>query len=1134
MSSDPVMIIGGGIAGIQAALDLADAGCHVVIVESSPSIGGKMAALDKNFPTLDCSICIEAPKISEVGENKNIKIFNNSDIVSIKREPNGSFLVKIKRKHGLVTSGCTRCNECFNVCPVVIPNEFDASMVARRAIYTPFPQAVPGPYVIDLEHCLNKPPIFLPCMRCYEVCPPKVIDFDIFRDEEHEIKASSIILSTGFELVDALTLPEYGYGTHPDILTSMEFERLLSSAGPTGGEILRPSDMHHPKNLVFILCAGSRSKDSKEFCSRFCCMYSIKEAIQALDHGVKDISVLYMDLRSYGKGFDKFAKRAKDEGVKFVRGRGAKIENRGGKVVIRYEDVVSGKLKELPAEMVVLALGVQPSTGVDALTTVLKVDLDEDGFIKGLNGTRGFIETNVPGIYAAGSAVGPKDIPDSVTEGCASAACAMLSISERSWEKEEVGEPLDSSGDPKIGVFVCDCGSNIAGTVNVPDVVKDAEKVAGVAHAQEVRFACAGNTQNEMAAIIKEKNLNRFVVAACSPKTHEGTFKRVCKKAGLNPYLLEMSNIRNHDSWVHKAEKDAATKKAKEMVRMAVEKARILTPLFMFEQEIVHSAIVVGGGAAGMSAASNLARQGYEVHLIERSDKLGGVLNELHTLAPQDINAQDLVKALSMETYASGVRVHLNCQIDMIDGYIGNFKARLTTGEEMACGVVIIATGAGLYVPKGFDYGKDPRVITNLELEHRLAFGKVEADKVTLVSCVGSRSGNRECSRYCCTSMVGQALRLRKMGKKVRVLFRDMRTYTRHGEELYREASEAGVAFFRYTDGNPEEKVSYSSGELRFFDETARSDVKMKTDLLVLMCGLTPAEENISKQLKVTHSEDGFLLEKHPKLGPVEAGSPGIFLVGTVQGPKDVRESISQGLAASAKASGILSKVKIEKEPLCAEIITEKCTGCGLCAKVCPFSAISIYQDEAGKKKAKVAKAACAGCGNCAATCYQKAIMMPYFTDDQILVQIDAALADSPETKTILFACNWCSYAGADQAGIEKIQYPPSARVIRTMCSARISETFIEHAFDKGAGAVLMTGCHIGDCHYINANNQTKERFEKWKKKYEKKGIEPERFQLHWVSAAEGKEFAAKVREMHEVVTRYAKNKGAKRPEGGE
>ena len=1119
--SDTVAVIGGGIAGVQAALDLAEAGAKVVLIEKGPSIGGKMAALDKNFPTLDCSICIEAPKLSEVGEHQNIEILNNAEVVGLAGAP-GDFSLTIRRKTGFVTSECTRCGECVNVCPVPLVNEFDAAMASRKAVYTPFPQAVPGPYVIDIEHCLNEPPNYWPCHRCADVCPPKCIDFSMAPVQHLERKVAAVIVSAGFDTIDASLLREHGYGTHPDILTALEFERLLTSAGPTGGEIVRPSDGKHPQSIAFVLCVGSRDRRFFRYCSRFCCMYSIKHAFQALDHGVRDVSVLYMDVRAYGKGFDAFWKRTEEAGARFVRGRPASIAPVGDRLGLRYEDTSEGRVKTLEAEMVVLATAAQAPEGLAQLGTILGLEVGEDGFLQARETHLGLVGSSREGIYLAGCAGGPKDIPDTVAEASAAAASALAHLSERSWLLPEEVAPITDLETPRVGVFVCHCGSNIAGVVDVPRVVEYARRLPGVVYAQDQKFSCAGNTQAEIVERIREHGVNRLVVAACSPKTHEGTFRRVCFKAGLNPYLLEMVNLRNQDSWVHKEDKEAATFKAMDMVKMGVEKAVRLVPLEISRQPMVQVALVVGGGVAGMVAASNLAQQGYDTHLVEREPELGGLLRRLDELSPAGISAHRLLKDLRAQVLRSGVQVHLGVEVENIGGHIGNFYARLSDGEELRAGAVVLAMGARPYEPEEFGHGRT-NVVTNLDLESM--WPEVPGERITIVGCVGSRQDGAGCSRYCCESMMGQALRLRRLGKKVRVLYRDIRTFSRGAEEIYEQAAREGVQFIRYPDAPNVEAVRIEEGAVRVRDVLLGIDVRVPTDLLVLAVGLRPPEENVSEQLKVSRSEDGFLLEKHPKLGPAEAGSPGIFLAGAVQGPKDVRESIAHGLATAAKASALLAKDYIEKEPITAQVDLEKCIFCGRCVPVCPFGAIEML-GPVKQGPIRFIEAACQGCGTCAAECNYDAIIMPYFTKEQILAQIDAALAERPEEKVLVFACNWCSYAGADQAGVEKIQYPTSARIIRSMCSGRVEEDFIARAFDLGAGAVLVTGCRLtergSDCHYINANVQTQKRFQFWRRKFERKGIAPERLQLQWISASEGREFARKVREMDEVVRSFA------------
>lgn len=1107
--TDKVLILGGGIAGIQASLDLAEAGTEVILVEKTASIGGKMAALDKNFPTFDCSICIEAPKMSDVTHNPNITVLTLAELKEVKGKE-GDFDVTIHQKPRFVTDACTRCDLCVQTCPQIRKNEFDAGIGARKAIYTPFSQAEPGPYVIDIDSCLNDPPNYLPCSRCTDACGPDAIDFNMGPKVVKE-KVVSIIVSTGFDLFNASLLNEFGYTSDPDILTSYELERMLNASGPTEGEIIKPSNGKHPEKVLFVLCAGSRDERFVPYCSRTCCMYSIKEASQLADHGIPDISVLYMDIRAYGKGFDELYTRSQND-IRYIRSRPASVRRRGDFISVRYA-TGDGSLIEENYDMVVLATASIPSKGTKELAEVLNVELSEDGFFKNI--AEDPVSTTREGIYVAGCASGSKDIPDSVTEAAAASSKALKYVKNREWIEEPTPPPLDVSGDPRIGVFLCDCGSNIAGVVDVKNVAEKMRALPNVVYVEENKYTCAGSAQDAIAEKIKENKLNRVVVGACSPKTHGVTFQRVCSRAGLNPYLFEMANVRNMDSWVHKKEKELATEKAVDMVDMAVSKARLLAPMDDIEFPVVRTGLVIGGGPAGMSAAASLANMGVDVHLIEKSDKLGGLLNSMDFISPSLSNAEETFAKLQDDLIASGATIHTSTSVKEISGFVGNFSATLSDGQKIDAGAIIVATGAEPYQPSEFKYGDDPNVMTSMDLEKK-NYSKLEGDKYGIISCVGSRNGEKGCSRFCCSTMLQQAINLKEQGKIVRVFYKDLRAYERNAEELYKKAGETGVQFFRYDPlKSPNEALEFDGSSLIFEDELTSSKVKAPADHLILNIGLKPKDEEIFTQLKLSRDSEGFLLESHPKLGPVEAAVQGIFLAGTVQGPKGVKESISQGYATATKAAKLLFRGRISKEPIIPQINKDKCVKCLRCADVCPYSAIKGER----AKWIELVPAACMGCGNCVAECnIDGAISMPNFTDSQIMTQIDAAMAEKPEDKLVVFACNWCSYAGADQAGISKIQYPPSARVIRTMCSSRISQKLVMYAFSKNPGAVLVTGCHINDCHYIDANEHTERRMERWRHFLEAKKVNPDRLQLWWVSAAEGNRFASKIKDMDSLI----------------
>ena len=836
-SKDRILIIGGGIAGIQGALDAANAGAKVTLVEKSPTVGGKMSVLDKNFPTLDCSICIESPKMSEVALNPNIELLTMAEVQSVEGKA-GDFRVTIRQDARFVTDACTRCAECVNVCPVIVKNEADYGMAARKAIYTPIEQAVPGPYVIDVQNCLNEPPNLLPCNRCSDVCGPNAIDFNM-SPKLIERDAVAIVVATGFDLLDPSLLSEFGYGKHPDILTSIELERLLQASGPSMGEIVRPSDGKHPEQVLFVLCAGSRDERFVKYCSRICCMYSIKEAYQLKDHGIKQVDVAYMDIRAFGKGFDEFYDRTMASGVRFMRSRPAKVSRDGAGIKVSFENTEDSNAKiQTNYDMVVLATAAIPSRGTEDLAQMLGIGLSPDGFFASMDEEGGFNTSTRDGIYLAGCSTGPKDIPDSVIEAGAAVAKALEFVKTRSWPEPAEVIQISTEGEPRIGVFVCHCGSNIAGVIDIKSVLDFARTLPNVVHAQDQTYSCAANTLNDISGVIREKKINRVVVAACSPKTHSPTFQGALNRAGLNPYLLDMANIRNMDSWVHKEDREGALEKAKDMVKMSVMRAINMKPLQTMKFPVTQTALVVGGGVAGIVAATNLANQGFETHLVEKEPILGGLLNLVTEVAPLGIGSKALLGTLLDGLRASRVKVHLSTTVDTITGFVGSYDVHLTDGASFMAGAVVVATGAEPYTPTEFDYGKNPNVVTSLELDGMM--DKLTGKNVSIISCIGSRSGAIGCSRFCCQTMINQAVRLKQKGNDVSVLYKDIRTFSRFGEEEYTKAGKLGVRFYQYSQGLvPEESIRAADGKLAVRDELSGKDVELQTDLTVLNVGLT-------------------------------------------------------------------------------------------------------------------------------------------------------------------------------------------------------------------------------------------------------------------------------------------------------
>ncbi|HDP96749.1 MAG TPA: CoB--CoM heterodisulfide reductase iron-sulfur subunit A family protein [Euryarchaeota archaeon] len=994
-----VMVVGGGVSGIQSALDLADSGYKVYLVDRRPSIGGTMAQLDKTFPTNDCSMCILAPKLVACGRHHNIELITNAE-VSIVDGDAGNFRVTLKKKALMVNPDkCTGCGTCAQKCPVEVADEYNEATKKRKAIYVQYAQAVPLVYGIDQEACIG-------CGICMNECRAGSIEYDQV-ETIVEINAGSIILSPGFDEFDPTLKPEYGYGRFKNVVSSIEFERQLSATGPYFGTVLRPSDGDIPKKIAFIQCVGSRDKKiGNEYCSSVCCMYSIKEAIIAKEHtaGVEP-AIFYMDMRAFGKQFEEYYNKAKGEqGIRFIRSRVASVSEdpKTKDLILKY--VEKEEPKEEVFNMVVLAVGFRPPMSSSALSKVLKFNLNTDGFCD----TKIFspVDTTRAGIYVSGAYSAPKDIPMTVAEASGAAARAGSVISKSRGTmvtpKEFPPEKDISAEEPRIGVFVCHCGINIGGVVDVPAVTEYAKTLPNVKFATNNLYTCSQDTQEKIKEIVEEHKLNRVLVASCTPRTHEPLFQNTIREAGLNPYLFEMANIRDQCSWIHMHEPEKATEKAKDLIRMSVAKAALLEPLEKLEIPVNPSALVIGGGIAGMTAALELARQDFQVYLVEKEKELGGMLKLLHFMPEKGTDPQQMLKKLVSEVEANQkIKIFKGTTVMNIDGYVGNFKTKLGSGDEFEHGVVIVASGAMEHKPREFLYGHDDKVMTLLEFEQKLAKGDVKGDNFVFIQCVGSRSEEYpNCSRVCCTSTMTNAIKImeKNPSANVYVLYRDIRTYG-FREKWYLEAADKGVKFIRFADGD-KPKVEHHDGKITVHVKEDDTDTTFlfHPDNLILASGTrcNPDNETIGPMLKVPLTKDGFYLETHMKLRPVDFATEGVFLAGTAHGPKFVDESISQALGAVARAITILSKDMLEAEGIVAVVDEDICDGCGICQPICEYKAIEIgpHPKDPEKKFAVINIGLCKGCGACVGACPAGALSQKGFTDDQIVAMIDAALEE--------------------------------------------------------------------------------------------------------------------------------------------
>jgi heterodisulfide reductase subunit A len=865
---------------------------------------------------------------------------------------------------------------------------------------------VPNKAVIDPAACVHL--LHDQCGVCEVVCQAGAIDY-AQKEETVELSAGAVILSPGYEVFDAAQRPHLGYGRFPNVITALEFERILSASGPFRGKVKRPSDHQTPRRIAFIQCVGSREHD-RDYCSAVCCMYATKEALIAKEHVGGDLScdIFFMDLRAFGKGFEAYYQRAVEHGVRYIRCRPASVEEVPGTHDLRIEYLGPNDRKETAEyDLVVLSTGISPPKGARELAERLGVELNELGFCR--TGAFAPVESTRPGVFVAGPFHEPKDIPETVMQASAAASRVLSLLASTRYTltrpKVEVPERDVAGEEPRVGVFVCHCGTNIAGVVDVPAVVEYARGLPGVVYAENNLYTCSNDTQERIKEKVTEHALNRVVVASCSPRTHEPLFRNTCREAGLNEYLFEMANIRDQCSWVHMFEQEQATRKSKDLVRMAVAKARLLEPLRKGHVPMEKAALVIGGGLAGMVSALQLANQGFPVFLVEREKELGGNLRRIRYLLTAEDPQAALASLVEEVRRNPNIRLFTDAKIEAASGSIGSFKTTVSVEgdrHELAHGVVVVATGAREYRPTEYLYGTDPGVLTQLELEERLdGNGRVSLPStVVMIQCVGSRDAERPyCSRVCCSEAIKNALRIKRRSAQtaVYVLFRDVRAYG-FAESFYTRARQEGVVFVRFEEDR-KPAVSRSGDRLlvSVYDPTIDKEVVIPAGWVVLSAGTVAEDDNkaVAQLLKVPLNQDRFFLEAHMKLRPVDFATEGVFLAGLAHSAKSIEESIIQAGAAAARAGRILARDEVELEASISCVRDDACDGCAYCVDPCPYKAITLLEyarEGAVKKIVEVNESLCKGCGTCQATCPKGAIFVKGYRLDQIQAQVSAAL----------------------------------------------------------------------------------------------------------------------------------------------
>jgi heterodisulfide reductase subunit A len=852
------------------------------------------------------------------------------------------------------------------------------------------------------------------CRICESVCKTDAIDFQQV-PEKMVVNVGAVILSPGLEPFDPKVKNDYGYGLFENVVTSMDFERLLCATGPYEGEILRASDKEHPKKIAWFQCVGSRrvTPGDNSYCSAVCCTYTQKQVILAKDHDADaECTIFHNDIRSHGKDFESFFQRTTQlPGIRFIRSYAtvAGEDPESKNVIVRYATSDEGVIEE-EFDMVVLSVGLNPPAGYEDLADRFGIELNTHGFC--MTESANPMETTRPGVFVSGAFQGPMDIPESVFSASGAGSQCGEFLDYRRWklntERKYPPEKDVSEEEARVGVFVCHCGANIGRVVDVPSVVEYCQTLDNVVFATEQLFSCATDSAQSIADTVKEKGLNRVVVAACSPRTLEPLFRDTLREAGINQYYFEMANIREHCSWVHAREKEDATEKAKDITRMSIARACHLDPLQEIELPVDKSALVVGGGIAGMTCALSMANQGHEIYLLEKAAELGGMANNIHyTLDEMDVQAylKDLIRRVYRHT---SIHVYTDARITEATGYVGNFFTKVESERgtsEIKHGATVLAVGAQAYTPTEYLYGENEKVLTNLELEDRVANGDeslLGARSLVMIQCVGCRQEDRNyCARICCNQSVKNALKLKKNNPEmdIYILFRDIRTYG-FAEDYYREASNNDIRFIRYDpDDKPQVETAKSEGRdvlrISTSDPILGKKLAIDADYLSLAAAVIPPEgsKEIAQLFKVSLGPDGFFKEAHVKLRPVEFSTEGVFLCGTAHYPKHIPETINQSYGAASRALTLLSHDTVTVSGAICEVNQNDCVSCGACITACTYGAIEFIETEQGRK-AWVNPVLCKGDGLCNAKCPTNAIYLKHFTDEEIISQIDTAFAD--------------------------------------------------------------------------------------------------------------------------------------------
>jgi len=1041
--ADSVLVIGGGVGGMRAAVDLADAGLHTYLLETSPALGGRVAQLGFMFPTHDCVLCRGTsdhgfgctrpsitPALLDHNRHPNITVLTSSELLACDGQA-GDFRVRLRQHPAFVDPArCINCGRCADVCPQERPSGFQLGLSTRKAIDKSAPRSIPNTFYL-----LEKTPACDACRRCLDVCPTDAIDLDA-QATELDIAVGAVILAMGFQPFQPKELPELGFGRIPNVITSMQYERLASRSGPTEGIVRRISDGALPRRIAWLQCVGSRDQ-TNPYCSSICCMYATKQAILARQRNPEaECHIFTMDERAFNKEYELYYQQARHaHEIHYSRCRISSLaeDPATGEVILHYpagrrheESAGQGPLQEERFDLVVLAVGIRPPKDALEVAHLLGIRLNDYGFCE----TDKFspLATSRPGVFVCGAFATPKEIAETILDGSGAAAEAMLLMHERLGRRTfSRGQPFIAAAPPEaafrrdvdgVAVALCGCAGEIDSIVDLASVARHVRSLPGVSTCEVLPLACLPEGRERLRHWASVPGVGRLVVGACSHRTHEPFFQRLAAEAGINPYRLELVNLREQCAWVHADDPAGATRKASELVTRAVERVRGARPVTRQERPPVRAALVIGGGVSGMTSALAIADAGFDVHLVERGPELGGNLHHIFYVAEGD-NPQRLQRDLVNRIMAhEHVHVHLSSEVARHSGSVGDFRAVLRTvggrpsSQEIHHAVTIVATGGVESGGHRYGLGVDARVMRQSELEEILTHQPERAAQLksaVMIQCVVPEGSLDYCSRVCCTNTIKNATRLKLLNPtcQVVVLYRNIITYG-FREKYHLEARRRGVLFVRYTEEEPpqvaiEPRPAGPALVVRVREHVFGETLTFEPELLGLSMSIQPSEgaARLAEILGLPLSQEGFFQEAHPKVRPMDFADDGLYLAGMAHYPKFIEESITHALACAGRALTVLTRPSLQIGGVVAVVDSDRCTGCLTCVRTCPFGIPAMRPDLVGIGRlggsAWIDPARCQGCGTCTAECPARAIQLEGYRDEQLRIGLGSWSVPVPE-----------------------------------------------------------------------------------------------------------------------------------------